>query len=225
MPVTFGYLFAVPFAEVRMENPEPLSRELTELFLTREAAGETYRSEVRRQTQYGPVFESRFDLFQWPDPPVKRLARFCHRAVAGVLENACDYSEDELQRLRFNYHAWFHVTRRGGYQGLHHHQNATWSGIYCVDPGDELPDRPESGAVRFHDPRASADQHIDAGNLRLKPASRHQAHTFQHEMGKLLIFPSYLSHEIFAYEGDRPRIVAAFNCWVRMDDEPQANGH
>ncbi|MBA3564222.1 MAG: hypothetical protein H0W33_09490 [Gammaproteobacteria bacterium] len=212
--MSIAHLFAVPFADFRMEDPEPLSRELAELFLSRETAGDTYRSELRRQTQYGPVFESRFDLFQWPEPPVKRLARFCHLAVAGVLESVSDYSKEELQRLKFNYHAWFHITRRGGYQGLHHHQNATWSGIYCVDPGDQLPDRPESGAVRFHDPRAQADQYMDAGNGRLKPAIRHGAHTIRHEAGTLLVFPSYVSHEIFPYEGERPRIVVAFNCWV-----------
>ena len=40
----------------------------------------------------------------------------------------------------------------------------------------------------------------------------------KHEVGKLLIFPSYLTHEIFPYIGDRPRIVVAFNSMV--DSQP-----
>lgn len=212
-----GHLFAVPLAELRMDEPEALSRELTGLFLAKEAAGDSFRNETRRDTQQG-LFESRFDLFQWTEPPVKRLTAFCHRAVASVLRSVSDYTDAEFGALRFDYHAWFHVTRRGGYQGLHNHPNATWSGIYCVDPGDELPDRPQSGAVRFHDPRGFADQYIDAGNERLNLTLRHGSYQIRHEAGKLLVFPSYLAHEIFPYEGERPRIVVAFNCWIRMKD-------
>lgn len=210
-----GHLFAVPLAEARLEDPQPLSRELSELFLAREHAGDEFRNETRRDTQHGALFESRFDLFQWPEPPVRRLALFCHRTVASVLKSVSDYSDQEFGHLTFDYHAWFHVTRRGGYQGLHNHQNATWSGIYCVDPGDELPDRPRSGAVRFHDPRGFANQYLDAGNERLKLALRHGSYEIRHETGKLLVFPSYVNHEIFPYEGERPRIVVAFNCWIR----------
>ncbi|MGH8496476.1 MAG: TIGR02466 family protein [Gammaproteobacteria bacterium] len=212
-----GQIFAVPFAELRLENPEPLARELTELFLRKEAAGDAFRNEVRRDTQHG-LFESRFDLFQWRDPPVRQLTKFCHTGVASVLRGVSDYSDAEFNALRFDYHAWFHVTRRGGYQGVHNHPNATWSGIYCVDPGDGLPDRPGSGAVRFHDPRGFADQYMDAGNERLKVSMRHGGFEIHHEVGKLLIFPSYLKHEVFPYEGERPRIVVAFNCWIRTKD-------
>jgi len=215
-----GHLFAVPLAELRIEEPAPLCAELGALFLAREAAGAEYRNEIRRDTQHGALFESRFDLFRWPDPPVRQLAAFCHRGVASVLRSVSDYTDAEFQRLSFDYHAWFHVTRRGGYQGLHNHQNATWSGIYCVDPGDDLPDRPQSGAVRFHDPRGFADQYMDAGNQRLNLACRHGSYQIRHEAGKLLVFPSYLTHEVFPYEGERPRIVVAFNCWVRLDETP-----
>jgi hypothetical protein len=35
-----------------------------------------------------------------------------------------------------------------------------------------------------------------------------------HSAGRLILFPSYVMHEIFAYQGDRPRIVIAFNCSI-----------
>ena len=97
------------------------------------------------------------------------------------------------------------------------HPNASWSGIYCVDPGDEVPGSPESGAVRFHDPRSFASYYSDAGNQRLKDPVRHGGYQFSHSPGGLMIFPSYLQHEIFTYLGERPRIVVAFNCWIRLD--------
>ena len=96
--------------------------------------------------------ESKFDLFRWTDPPVAKLAQFCHLSLTETLRQLTTYSQEEFGRFRFDYHAWFHVTRRHGYQGQHNHPNASWSGIFCVDPGDVLPDRPDSGLVRFHEP-------------------------------------------------------------------------
>ncbi len=209
-----GQLFAVPLAEFRLEKPEPLLGDLKTLFLEAEEQGDKFRNRIRRDTQHGALFESRFDLFRWSQAPAQALAKFCHTAMATVIKELSDYSDEELGKLKFDYHAWFHVTRKGGYQGLHNHSNASWSGIFCVDPGDAVPDRPDSGVVRFHDPRANANYFMDAGNSRLKLAVRHGGYQIHHEPGKLLIFPSYVNHEVFAYMGERPRIVVAFNCWI-----------
>ncbi len=211
-----AHLFAVPIVEFRLDDHEALNGELTALFLEREAEGDAYRNEIRRATQGAAVFESRFDLFRWPDAPVRRLTAFCHQNVAATVQALSDYSDDELGKLVFDYHAWFHVTRTGGYQGLHNHQNASWSAIYCVDPGDSPVDQPDSGVVRFHDPRGCADYYLDAGNRRLKMPSTLGAYQVRHEAGKMVVFPSYLYHEIFPYRGERPRIVVALNCWIRQ---------
>ena len=40
-----------------------------------------------------------------------------------------------LGRMLISSDSWFHVTRRGGFFALHNHPNASWSGVYCVDPG------------------------------------------------------------------------------------------
>ena len=213
-----GNLFAVPLVEFRMEDHEDPCRELASLFLERESQGDAYRDKVRRDTQQGALFESVWDLFHWSEAPVQQLTRFCHTSVGRVVHRLSDYSDEEFQALRFDYHSWFHVTRTGGYQGVHNHPNASWSGIFCVDPGDELPERPDSGVVRFHDPRAAANYYIDAGCERLKVPHRVGGYQIRHEAGKLVIFPSYLNHEIFPYQGERPRVVVAFNCWVRQPE-------
>ncbi len=209
-------LFAMPLAVEQMPDHEALCGDLSALFLEKEAAGDRWRNETRRETQKGALFESRFDLFDWDDPPVRRVAGFCHAAVARLVTSLSDYGAEERARLGFDYHAWFHVTRTGGYQGLHHHQNASWSGIFCVDPGDEVPERPDSGLVRFHDPRWCSAHYMDAGNRRLKAPFHHGGYDIRHRPGQLVVFPSYVMHEIFPYVGVRPRVVVAFNCWVRM---------
>ena len=196
-----GYLFSVPLVEFRMDNHEGLCEQLTTLFLQKAEQDDGVRNEIRRDTQHGELFESKFDLFHWQDEPVKELAKFCHRALASTIFELSDYSEDEFSKLVFDYHAWFHVTKNGGFQALHHHQNASWSGIFCVDPGDSPQEFPYSGAVRFYDARGFADQYRDAGNNRLKLPAKFGGYQIDHEAGRLLIFPSYVDHEIFPLYG------------------------
>ncbi len=210
-----GYLFSVPLVEFKMDDHEGLCERLKTLFLKKAEEDPGVRNEISRDTQHGDLFESSFDLFHWQDEPVKELAEFCHRALASTIFDLSDYSEDEFSKLVFDYHAWFHITKHGGFQALHHHQNASWSGILCIDPGDSPQEFPDSGAVRFHDSRGLADQYRDAGNSRLKMPTRFGAYQINHEAGRLLIFPSYVNHEIFTYMGQRERIVVAFNCMVR----------
>jgi uncharacterized protein (TIGR02466 family) len=198
-----------------MEDHEGLCEQLRSLFINKAAEGRKVRNEIRRDTQQGDVFESRFDLFHWQEKPVKELANFCHRALASTVFDLSDFSEDEFSKLVFDYHAWFHITNYGGFQAVHHHQNASWSGIFCIDPGDSPAEFPHSGVVRFYDPRGLADQYRDAGNNRLKVGPRFGSYEVHHEPGKLLIFPSYLDHEIFPYMGQRERIIVAFNCMIQ----------
>ncbi len=217
--------FATPMAEVRMAKPEKLTRALSKLFLQKEKQGAEFKATYKRDTQHGDLFESRFDLFYWEDAPVKELFEFCHAAMTELLRRLSGYTQEEFDKLKFFYHSWFHVTRNGGFQGMHFHQNASWSGIFCVDPGDHLPEAPYSGRVRFHDPRYTAYYYTDAGNKRLLPPAHMGTVDMHHETGKLLIFPSYLMHEIYPYAGERPRIVVAFNCWVKEEEAGGTTDH
>jgi len=207
-------LFSTPMADAQIGEHEILCDQLRTLFLAKEAEGDAVRNERQRATQFGPLFESRFDLFRWPDPPVKAVAHFCHASLVQLLRQLTSFTDEEFNKLRFDYHAWFHITRRGGYQGLHNHQNASWSGIFCVDPGDSPGQRPDSGLVRFHDPRFCSAFHAEAGNMGLDMPYNHGGFDVHHRAGRLVMFPSFMMHEIFPYQGERPRIVIAFNCSV-----------
>ena len=204
-------MFATPMVEARFPNHARLCAALAKLFLEQEREGERYRDPQKRLTQFGPLFESRFDLFKWTDPPVVEVARFTHTCLSQLIQQITNYGPEDLGRLRFDYHAWFHVTRKGGYQGVHNHQNASWSGIFCVDPGDPVPDRPESGLVRFYDPRTCAYYYSDAGNLGLRMPYQHGGYDLIHQAGRLVMFPSHHNPEIFPSLGARPRLVIAFN--------------
>lgn len=209
-------LFSVPLLEFVHPDAEALCRSLAAFFLARE--DEDHRDDVRRDTQLGSLYESRFDLFYWDDEEVRPLVEFCHQAVARTVAQLNQYSARQMESLKFEYHAWYHITRSGGFQGTHNHPNASWSGIFCVDPGRGSGDRRE-GTVRFYDPRANAGYYLDPGNQNLQAPYALGGMEIEHAPGKLWLFPSYLMHEVFPYFGERPRIVVAFNCWISSDQD------
>lgn len=217
-PAEITKAFATPIVTVMLPDAERLNGELTALFLEKEQAGERYRTPVHIPTQVGEVFESTFDLFTWPDPPVQRLARACHEILRELVANINGYTAAEMELLQFHYHAWFHITRRGGYQSIHYHPKASWSGIYCVRAGDRVEGRPESGVVKFYDPRGAVFMHADPGNERLAPAFSATPVYLNHNEGQLVLFPSYLMHEVLPYLGESERIVAPFNAWITRRD-------
>lgn len=204
-------LFSVPLLEFKFSGSETLCPRLLKFFLSRETA--QYRDDISRDTQTGALFESRFDLFHWQDHEIQPMVKFIHVSLARTIAELNQYNAAQMDALRFNYHAWFHVTRKGGFQSMHNHPNASWSGIFCVDPGEPAEDIRE-GKVRIYDPRGNANMYMDPGCENLQNPYNFGSMEIQHEAGKLWIFPSYLMHEIFPYHGDKPRVVVAFNCWL-----------
>ncbi|MEN1925762.1 TIGR02466 family protein [Luteimonas sp. MJ293] len=204
-------IFAVPMLEATLPGAEQINPELRGLFLGLEAEGEMHRDTVARDT-LSRVFESNFYLHTRKEPAVASLFGF----IDGVLRDlVAGLSGGKVRgdALALEYSMWFHVTRPGGYQGTHNHPNASWSGIYCVDPGDAEQDA-DSGVVRFRDPRAGADMYKDPANEAMAFPYQVQPVQRVHKAGSLIMFPSYLYHEIFVYRGQRPRIIVAFNAWA-----------
>ena len=214
MSVNLTPLFSVPFGDTVLPDAQPLCAALSEVFLRREAEGSKHRNTIRRDTQHG-LFESSFDLHTWPDTPVQQVFGFIHLSLASMVQQLSGFPPDVYDKLSFDYHSWFHVTRHGGHQGVHNHPMASWSGIFCVDAGDSPPDKPDSGTVRFLDTRVGADMYVDSGNEHLRGQYHHGGWKVRHQAGRLLLFPSYVYHEVFPYWGTRPRIVIAFNAWIR----------
>ena len=212
-------LFSVPLLEFDHPDAGSLCPQLLSFFLARET--DQYRDDITRDTQTGALFESRFDLFYWKDREIQPMVEFIHRSLARVVAELNQYDASQMSALRFNYHAWFHVTRKGGFQSMHNHPNASWSGIFCVDPGKPAED-PREGKVRIYDPRTNANMYMDPGCENLKNPYNFSSMEIQHEAGKLWIFPSYLMHEIFPYHGEKPRVVVAFNCWLTAPDSPNS---
>lgn len=215
MTVDIKPVFAVPFAQDHLDD-QALNIQLRDLLLQREAEGARYANPNPSLKQQPGVFESDFNLFSWPEECVQKVRHFAWSVLGRTIQELNDYSPSQMQGLQIFSHTWFHVTRTGGFTILHTHPMASWSGVYCVAPGAEAEGRPESGVLRFHNPHHYSNYFLDPGNLKFRAPYHHGTWSVRLKAGQLVLFPSWLQHEVLPYYGADERITIAFNCWFGM---------
>jgi uncharacterized protein (TIGR02466 family) len=203
--------FAVPLAEAQLNPCEPLNTELEQLFLARE--DDAHRNPTPSHIPQQELFESRFNLFNWEERCVQELRQFMLDAVVGTAMSATTLKREEMGRLTLHNHTWFHVTRYAGSFISHNHPMASWSAVYCVRAGDPVASQPESGILRLFDPRQGAGAFLDPANAGLKAGFAHRPLELRLTEGQLIVFPSYVYHEVTPFYGKNLRITVATNCW------------
>jgi hypothetical protein len=211
VPIRLSSAFAVPLGEARLTACDRLNRELEALFLARET--DEYRNPTPTHVPQQEMFESRFNLFRWPEDCVRELRSFVLDCVAQTVIQTSNVQPEELARLQMHNHTWYHVTRYAGSFVAHNHPLASWSAVYCVRSGERLADRRESGVLRLMDTRLGADAYLDAANRRLRAPFALNAREMRLEAGQVVVFPSYVFHEVTPFYGRDTRITVATNCW------------
>ena len=129
--------FAVPFGETFLTGHERLNRELEALFLARES--DEYRNPTPSHSPQAETFESRFNLFKWPEPCVRELRDFVLSSVGQTALHASTAQAEELGKLTLHNHTWYHISRYAGSFVAHNHPLASWSAVYCVRAGERVP--------------------------------------------------------------------------------------
>ncbi|MDP9091057.1 MAG: 2OG-Fe(II) oxygenase family protein [Pseudomonadota bacterium] len=210
-PIKVRPLFATPFGEVRLPGCERLNRELEALFLQCET--EEHRNPTPSHVPQQETFESRFNLFRWTDACVQELRAFVLNAVGQMVLETTSLKPQDLARLSCQNHTWFHITRYAGSFVAHNHPLASWSAVYCVRAGESVPQHPDSGVLRFLDVRQGANAYLDPANDSLHPAFALAPVEIKLDAGQLVIFPSYVFHEVAPFYGSDTRITVASNCW------------
>jgi uncharacterized protein (TIGR02466 family) len=204
-------LFAVPFAEMRLVPCERLNQQLESLFLQRESA--EYKNPTPSHIAQEETFESRFNLFRWPEACVQELRNFMLNAVAQMVIETTSLKGEDIARLKFQNHTWFHISRYAGSFVAHNHPLASWSAVYCVRSGESVAQHPDSGVLRFLDVRQGANSYLDPANVSLHRPFALAPMEFKLEAGQMVIFPSYVFHEVAPFYGSDTRITVATNCW------------
>jgi uncharacterized protein (TIGR02466 family) len=211
-------MFAVPFAFSRYPAHAQLNPALIRHILEQEKKGAAAANPRPLTQRNAALFESHFNLFRDGDPAVQELKTFCWDQLLAVIGRLNRYDLQTLHRMQIYNDCWFHVTRRGGFFGVHNHPNASWSGVYCVDPGRHDAGKKDSGLLSFINPMITSAMHMDAGTLNMQLPYGYQVASVALEAGQLVIFPSWVLHDVKPFEGEGERITIAFNCWFTLPD-------
>ena len=203
-------LFPVPFAFDQHPEPDRLNVALRDLFLAHDRDAD--RNPVPYTERNAALFESRFDLFRWPQPEIAELREFCLSRTLQLVQQINNHPPEVMRQLRVGVESWFHVTRRHGWFGTHNHPNASWSGVYCVDAGRADAGSEDSGKLTFLHPNPEAGMHTDMGNESLVPPFNVAHAGYLLQAGQLVLFPSWLMHHVTPFVGEGERITVAFNC-------------
>lgn len=216
VPFQIAPAFAVPFVLIDHPQPDELNRRLRELFIAREREGQRWANPEPLVERNEKLFESNFQLFDWPDQPVQELRDFCWTQLYRAVRELNGYSLDELKRLHVAAESWFHITRKGGYFALHNHPMHSWSGVYCVSPGEDSSGIRDSGLLSFINPMAANTMFIDMAIARFGHPFNYGPRNFQLKAGQLVLFPSWVLHEVRPFWGEGERITVAFNARFMM---------
>ena len=204
--------FSTPVFSSQYPHADALNAELKKFILGQEAQGEKYRNPEHIPSNQVRIFESSFDLFKDTNKAIQELKMFFLYGIVHAVREINGYSQEECGKLRVLTDAWYHVTHFGGYISSHTHPNASWSAVYMVDPGGPAEDLPKGGMLNVKDPRPNANMYLDPGNRNWKRPHHVGSVNFEMQPGELLVFPSFLQHEVTPYFGKQPRITVAANC-------------
>jgi uncharacterized protein (TIGR02466 family) len=193
--------YGTPLLQRRVDAMLPHNAALAELALRLRAAEPgTAKSNAGGWHSAGNIFERQ-------DPAIGLLTQHVQAALQEMSILAKQITAPRVE-YKATLYGWINVNGPGDYNTPHCHPGGTWSGVYYIRTGTEVPDRPNSGRIQFVDPRTRCD---------LGPATA-LAHTrlvwIKPADGMMLIFPSYLEHFVHPYFGTGERITLAFNSQV-----------
>ena len=70
----------------------------------------------------------------------------------------------------------------------------------------------------FVNPTIMSAMHMDPSVEKMKLPYAYSVANVRLEAGQLVLFPSWVLHDVKPFEGDDERITIAFNCWFSSSD-------
>ena len=203
MHVEVMKLFPTPVVVATIPEPAALNAELRRIILEREATS----ASVERSNRGG--WQSTWDMQSWGGEPIQKVLAFA-RAI--VEDATVDRSGKRLE-LAWRINCWANVNRSGHGNQFHTHPGALWSVSYYVDDGGIDADPSLGGEFDILDPRGVAPV-MYAPQLTFPGpdyAALGESQRLSPRAGVFVVFPSWLSHGVCPYRGNRERISIAIN--------------
>ena len=206
LAITTRNLFPTPIAAVLTPDAEARNAELLALIRQRRATTPSISA-----SNAGGWHSAR-DLSAWGGARAAEVVEMA-RAVATHMTRD---RNGEAVRPEWVVTAWANVNGPGDSNFSHYHPGAFWSGTYYVDDGGVVDDPSLGGGFEMLDPRGAAPAMLAptlayAGDGGLAAG---MTETIEPRPGLMVLFPSWLQHQVRTYRGARERVSIAFNLRV-----------
>jgi uncharacterized protein (TIGR02466 family) len=182
----------------QLPNTSELAPRISNVILEREKQ----ESGVQRSNMGG--WHSDDQLLNWPELQFADLGDTFRSAVSHMIAATSGVARFNV---RLTMAAWANVNRAGTSNSVHIHPDNHWSGVlYVKSPNFFTDPLKNAGAIQFQDPRGAINMLKTPGlsdNVACAP-----------EVGRILVFPSWLYHSVSPFSLDEVRISIAFNARI-----------
>ena len=196
-------LFATPVAAVEVPGAAALNAALEAAILRRRAETPSV------QASNAGGWHSDRDILAWGGKPVADVIEIAR----GVANRLVADRDGQPAPQAWTVQAWANVNGPGDSNICHYHPGSFWSGTYYVADGGCAADPSLGGAFEMLDPRGPGPG-MYAPKLKFAGedgASVGSGETILPRPGLLVLFPSWLYHQVRPYRGTALRISIAFN--------------
>ena len=204
-------LFATPIIRLDVPDAPALTADLRRVIEEREKVQES----THHSNQGG--WQSTWDMDRWGGAPaIKLLAHarnLANRVTTDRKGNIGAGPHPGYFAVTWHGNMWANINRSGHANEFHSHPGAYWSCVYYVDDGGIGDDPSLGGELEFMDPRGALPA-MNAPHLAVDMPGGLSAgvtERFTPKVGRLVMFPSWLYHQVRPYHGNRTRISIAMN--------------
>jgi uncharacterized protein (TIGR02466 family) len=196
-------LFATPVAAMEVPDAGARNAELKSIVLAKRAQTPSV------QASNAGGWHSDRKILEWGGSRPTEILEFAKELANRMTADR----SGNLVRPVWQASIWANVNGRGDANMCHYHAGAFWSGTYYVDDGGCGSDETLGGEFEMLDPRGPGPG-MYAPALKFSGedgASVGAAEMIRPRPGLLLLFPSWLLHQVRPYRGEALRISIAFN--------------
>ncbi|WP_421994038.1 TIGR02466 family protein [Reyranella sp.] len=204
-------IFPTPLVTFDVADSAALNADLRRVILQREL--------THPSTQHSNLggYQSSWDMDRWGGAPAVKLLAVARNVANRITTDrkgaAGSGPHPGFFAITWHGNMWANINRSGHANEFHSHPGAYWSGVYYVDDGGIAEDPSLGGEIEFMDPRGALPA-MNAPHLGVAMPGGLTAGATERlspRAGRMVLFPSWLMHQVRPYRGSAERISIAFN--------------
>ena len=204
-------LFSTAIVRFDVPNADSLNVELRQVILDRA------RTHPSTHKSNQGAWQSSWDMDRWGGTAAIRLlahARDVANQMTTDAEGQSGRDPPGDSAVTWIGNMWAIINRSGDVNDYRSHPGSYWSGVYYVDDGGIAANPALGGELEFLDPRGAVPL-MNAPHLRIAGhRSAGSSERLVPQAGRMVLFPSWVLHQVRPYRGTADRISVAFNLTV-----------